>query len=249
MISVNALVQEAAEFCSMTGDGEAVDGTTAASYLNLLNRAVAKLNNDSYFSTTQDMVDSSCAAHLIFKKLVPGETAPDGMYVVDMEPPEAIVGVSRKVGIRYLELDPSTPQAMSATNSMTLPCFYTYGTTFETDPNGETRLVGDLWLNGTAVCDIRVFLNRRLPQFKLTDSIPLSPIYHDAILYTLAFMACRKYKLADYKEDAREEMNSALAIIDRNTLNNRALENSTAFADSYDRPFYDGMAGNGLAIG
>ena len=75
MISVNALVQEAAEFCSMTGDGEAVGGTTAASFLNLLNRAVAKLNNDSYFSTTQDMVDSFCASHLIFKKLVPGETA------------------------------------------------------------------------------------------------------------------------------------------------------------------------------
>lgn len=249
MISVNALVQEAAEFCSMTGDGETAGGTTAASYLNLLNRAVAKLNNDSYFSTTQDMVDSTCAAHLIFKKLQEGESIPDGMYVVDMEPPEAIVGVSRKVGIRYLELDPSTPQAMSATNSMTLPCFYTYGVSSEIGPDGEDRLVGDLWLNGTAVCDIRVFLNRRLPQFKLTDSIPLSPIYHDAILYTLAYMACKKYKLADYKEDAREEMNSALAIIDRNTLNNRALENSTAFADSYDRPFYDGMAGNGLAIG
>lgn len=249
MISVNALIQEAAEFTSMTGDGEAVEGNVAASYLNLLNRALAKLNDDSYFSTTQDMVDSPCASHLIFKKLQEGESIPDGMYVVDMEPPEAIVGVSRKVGIRYLELDPSTPQAMSATNSMTLPCFYTYGVSSEIGPDGEDRLVGDLWLNGTAVCDIRVFLNRRLPQFKLTDSIPLSPIYHDAILYTLAYMACKKYKLADYKEDAREEMNSALAIIDRNTLNNRALENSTAFADSYDRPFYDGMAGNGLAIG
>ena len=249
MLNVNALIQEAAELCSMTGDAEAVDGNTAASYLNLLNRALTKLNDDSYFSSYQDMVDSPCASHLIFKKLQEGESAPDGMYVVDMEPPEVIVGVSRKVGIRYLELDPSTPQAMSATNSMTLPCFYTYGVYSEIGPDGEDRLVGDLWLNGTAVCDIRVFLNRRIPELKLTDNIPLSPIYHDAILYTLAYMACKKYKLADYKEDIREEMNSALAIIDRNTLNNRALENSTAFADSYDRPFYDGMAGNGLAIG
>lgn len=249
MLNVNALVQEAAELCSMTGDGEAVDGNTAASYLNLLNRALAKLNNDSYFSSYQDMVDSPCASHLIFKKLQEGESVPDGQYVIDMEPPEAIVGVSRKLGIRYLKLEPSEPQAMSATNNMTLPTFYTYGVSSEIGPDGEDRLVGDLWLNGSSFCEIRVFLNRRIPELKLTDNIPLSPIYHDAILYTLAYMACKKYKLADYKEDIREEMNGALAIIDRNTLNNRAMENGSMFMDSYDRPYYDGMAGAGLTIG
>ena len=248
MLNVNALVQEAAELCSMVGDGEALDGSTAASYLALLNRVIAKLNNDSYFSSCQDMVDVAGAGHIYFKQLIENEQIPDNVTIVNMEPPEALVGVSRKVGIRYLQLDASEPTAMSATNSMTLPTFYTYGVNFEKDPNGKPRLVGDLWLNGSGFSELRVFLNRRLPEFKLTDTIPVSPIYHDAILYSLAYAACQKYKLDDYKQEIRDEKNAALAIIDRNTLNNRAMENDTRLCYGYDRAYYDGKAGVGLVL-
>lgn len=247
MLNVNALVQEAAELCSMTGDGEALDGTYAASYLNLLNRVIAKLNNDSYFSSCFDVVEAGCAGALYFKTLEDNEDIGD-ITVVNMEPPESIVGVSRKVGIRYLQLQPSNPQNIDAVLNMTLPCFYTYDTNYEVTPSGKTRLVGKLSFDGHAYSTIKVFMNRRFPEFKLTDNIPVSPIYHDAILYSLAYAACVKYHLDDYKKDILDEKNSALAIIDRNTLNNRAMENGTVMCDSYDRAYYDGLAGNGLVL-
>lgn len=248
MISVNALVQEAAEECSMVGDQEPLDGSTAASFLKLLNRVMAQLNNDSYFSSCQDMVDVEGSSHIFFKQLAQGEAVPDGVTVVDMEPPESLVGVSRKVGIRFLQLEPGEPSALSAMTSMALPTHYTYGVTSEPDGQGGIRLVGDLWLDGQARSCLRIFMNRRIPELKLTDSIPMSPIYHDAILYSLAYAACIKYKLKDYLDDIRDEKNAALAVIDRNTLNNRAMENGTNLYSSYDQPYYDGLAGNGLQI-
>ena len=67
-------------------------------------------------------------------------------------------------------------------------------------------------------------------------------------LYSLAEAACLKYKLFDYLGEIRDLKNSALAMIDRNTLNNRMMENGTRLASSWDRAYYDGLAGDGLAI-
>lgn len=248
MLNVNALCQEAAELCLMVGDGEALDGTTAASYLALLNRVIAKLNNDSYFSSCLDTVTANAAGAIYFRKLEDNEDIPKGVTVINMEPPEAVVGVSRLVGIRWLQLDASNPQDMQAVTNMTLPSIYCYEVFDEIAPSGNMRLVGKLSLNGHGRADIKVFLNRRFPEFKLTDTIPVSPIYHDAILYSLAYAACQKYKLDDYRQEIRDEKNAALAVIDRNTLNNRAMENGTRLCSSYDQAFHDGMAGNGLQL-
>lgn len=245
MLYTNSLIQEAAELCSMTGDGEAVDGTTAASYLNLLNRVLHRLNNDSYFSSCLDTVVCNASGEIQFKKLEPDEVVPDGVTVINMEPPEAVVGVSRKVGIRWLELYGSNPQDMAAVTSMTLPTHYCYQILTDTPNN---RLVGKLTLNGIGRADIKVFLNRRIGDLQLTDAIPLSPIYHDAILYSLAEAACIKYKLSDYLQEIRDQKNAALAMIDRNTLNNRMMENGTRGLSSWDKAYYDGLAGNGLVI-
>ena len=111
MLAVNSIIQEALELTSMVGDGEAADGTLAASALGLLNRVIARLNNDNYFSSTQDYADIGAAGKIYFKKLEEGETFEsfDGSACVDMEPPESIAGVSRKLGIRWLQLLPSNP--------------------------------------------------------------------------------------------------------------------------------------------
>ena len=251
MLSVNALIQEAAELCAMTGLGETVDGTLAASCLNLLNRTIAKLNNDNYFSSCLETVNINAAGEVQFKELEEGEVVPDDEYVFNMDPPEAIVGVSRKVGFRWLELYGSNPQDMAAVNSMTLPSHYCYQVFTETTPHDHTphnRLVGKLSLNGSGRADLKIFINRRIPKLKLTDSIPVSPLYHDAILYSLAEMMCIQFKLTDYQPEINREKNAALAMIDRNTLNNRMMENGTRLSSSWDRAYYDGLAGDGLAI-
>ena len=235
----------------MTGLGETVDGTLAASCLNLLNRTIAKLNNDNYFSSCLETVDINAAGEVQFKVLEEGEVVPAGEYVINMDPPEAIVGVSRKLGIRWLQLYGSNPQDMAAVNSMTMPSHYCYQLFTETTPHDHTphnRLVGKLSLNGSGRADLKIFMNRRIPELKLTDAIPVSPLYHDAILYSLAEMACIKYKLTDYQPEINREKNAALAMIDRNTLNNRTMENGTRLSTSWDRAYYDGLAGYGLAI-
>lgn len=245
MLAVNSLVQEALELTSMVGDGEAADGTLAASALALLNRVIARLNNDNYFSSTLDYRDIDAAGEICFHKLEAGEDPVKGD--VDMDPPEAIDGVSRLLGIRWVELIASNPQDMMARKSYSLADSYSYGVTDEVAPSGETRLVGRLILNGVANGKFRVFINRRLPNYELTDTMAISPLYHDAILYSLAVAICDKYKLYDYKPDLERQKGAALAVIDRNTLNNRVIENGYG-AGSYMDSYYNGLGGNGFHL-
>ena len=250
MLAVNSIIQEALELTSMVGDGEAADGTLAASALGLLNRVIARLNNDNYFSSTHDYADIGAAGKIYFKKLEEGEIfeSSDGSACVDMEPPESIVGVSRKLGIRWYQLLPSNPRDQMAMTSWSLPTTYSYGFRFEKAPSGKDRMVGEVLLNGKAYSQIRVFMNHRLPKYSITDNMAISPLYHDAILYSLAVAICEKYKLKDYQPDMERQKDAALAVIDVNTLNNRALNSGLVNQGSYMDPYFNGLGGNGLSL-
>ena len=250
MLAVNTMIQEALELTSMVGDGEAADGTLAASALGLLNRVIARLNNDNYFSSTQEYRDVGAGGKIYFKKLEEGETfnSSDGSACINMEPPESVEGVSRKLGIRWLQLLPSNPRDQMAMNSWSLPTTYSYGFKFETAPSGKDRMVGELLLNGNAHALIRVFMNHRLPQYSITDNMAISPLYHDAILYSLAVAICEKYKLYDYKGEMERQQSIALSIIDRNTLNNRAMNSGLVSQESYMDAYANGLGGNGLTL-
>ena len=250
MLAVNSIIQEALELTSMVGDGEAADGTLAASALGLLNRVIARLNNDNYFSSTQDYADIGASGKIYFKKLEEGETfeRSDGSACVDMEPPESIAGVSRKLGIRWNQLLPSNPRDQMAMTSWSLPTTYSYGFRFEKAPSGKDRMVGEVLLNGKAYSQIRVFMNHRLPKYSITDNMAISPLYHDAILYSLAVAICEKYKLKDYQPDMERQKDAALAVIDVNTLNNRALNSGLVNQASYMDSYFNGLGGNGLSL-
>lgn len=250
MLAVNSIIQEALELTSMVGDGEAADGTLAASALGLLNRVIARLNNDNYFSSTQDYADIGAGGKIYFKKLEEGEIfeSSDGSACVDMEPPESIVGVSRKLGIRWIQLLPSNPRDQMAMTSWSLPTTYSYGFRFEKAPSGKDRMVGEVLLNGKAYSQIRVFMNHRLPKYSITDNMAISPLYHDAILYSLAVAICEKYKLKDYQPDMERQKDAALAVIDVNTLNNRALNSGLVNQESYMDSYFNGLGGNGLSL-
>lgn len=250
MLAVNSMIQEALELTSMVGDGEAADGTLAASALGLLNRVIARLNNDNYFSSTQDYRDVGAGGKVYFKKLEDGETfeSADGSACIDMEPPEAIEGVSRKLGIRWLQLLPSNPRDQMAMTSWSLPTTYSYGFKFEKAPSGNDRMVGEVLLNGNAHSLVRIFMNHRLPKYSITDNMAISPLYHDAILYSLAVAICEKYKLKDYQPEMERQKSIALSVIDRNTLNNRALNSGLVNQESYMDSYFNGLGGNGLSL-
>ena len=243
-MTVNELIQSACEDVNLVSDGEAVPGDIASSAEGLLNRAVAMLNQDSYLSCTVKEYDRVSAGSVFFRKLEEGEEQQPNC--IDSEPPDSVHGVSRKVGIRWLRLTPASPQDLAASNTLSLPQLYSYSLDTETAPSGNKRVVGVLKLNGSNPVVMKVFVNSRLPQYRLGDTIYLSDLYHDLILYALEVRLCKKYKLYSYLDQAEKDLNDAKDSIDRNTLVNRPLTNFDNGANGYMDDYYNGLGGVGL---
>ena len=286
-MTVNELIQTAAEDLSQVGDGETLDGETAASYEGLLNRAITMLNQDGYMSVTVKEYDVNAAGYVIFRKLEENETLP--AHSIDVNPPDSVQGVARKVGIRWMKLngaEPQTlaacntfslpqlysyslsdevapgggrrvvgilklngaePQTLAACNTFSLPQLYSYSLSDEEAPSGERRVIGILKLNGSAPVDLKIFVNSSLPKYRLGDTIYLSDLYHDLILYALEVKACKKYKLYSYLEQAEKDLADAKDMIDRNTLQNRPMTNiDDGCCGGYMDDFYNGLGGVGF---
>lgn len=243
-MTVNELIQTAAEDLSQVGDGETMDGELAASYEGLLNRAIAMLNQDGYMSVTVKEHDVSAAGAVVFRKLENGEAAQPGS--VDCEPPDSVQGVARKVGIRWMRLQGAEPQTLAACRTFSLPQLYSYSMEDESAPGGGRRVIGVLRLNGSSPVELKIFVNSALPRYRLGDSIYLSDLYHDLILYALEVKACKKYKLYSYLEQAERDLAEAKDLIDRNTLQNRPMTTIDDGCGGYMDDFYNGMSGAGL---
>lgn len=244
-MTVNELIQTAAEDLSQVGDGETLDGETAASYEGLLNRAITMLNQDGYMSVTVKEYDVNAAGSVIFRKLEEGETLP--AHSIDVNPPDSVQGVARKVGIRWMKLNGAEPQTLAACNTFSLPQLYSYSLSDEAAPGGGRRVIGILKLNGSAPVDLKIFVNSSLPKYRLGDTIYLSDLYHDLILYALEVKACKKYKLYSYLEQAEKDLADAKDMIDRNTLQNRPMTNiDDGCCGGYMDDFYNGLGGVGF---
>lgn len=223
--SINDLIQTAAEDLNQVGDGEPVSGELAASYEGLVNRAIAELNADSYISLTVGYKEIMAAGSVFFKELEPGESPSN---TINMYPPDTISGVSRKVGLRFVPLRGFDAQTLDRANTFSLPTIWNYGTTFETAPSGKTRPVGVLRLNGTSPVELRIYLNSTLPRYRLGDTIYLSNLYYNLILYATELKAIDKYKLFSYSASAERGFAKATKLIDTNTANNRPLGTESA---------------------
>jgi len=241
--AVNKLIQEAAEDLSLVDDGDPVSGDLASSCEGLLNRAIADLNRDSYISLTVGHRDIVAAGSVYYKKLEEGEALPPN--TVDVEPPDTIQGVSRKIGIRYMRLLPSNPEEMDRAITYTFPQMWSYGVVFETAPSGAQRRVGKVYLNGSYPTDLRIYENASLPEYRLGDMIYLSPLYYNLILYTLELKMIQKYKLYSYKAECKENLAGAMKGIDTNTAANRPM-NSDGILENYGQPAADLLAGAGF---
>jgi hypothetical protein len=243
MFSVNTLIQEAAEDLSQVGDGEPVSPELAASCEALLNRAIADLNADNYISLTVKSHDLCAAGDVFFRKLEEGEALPPNS--VDQEPPDAIQGVSRQVGIRWFELRGCNREQMDTANTYSLPQLWCYGVETEAAPSGSTRRVGHLYLNGSAPTQLRIYENSALPEYRLGDTIYLSPLYRGLVLYALEQKMADKYKLYSYADRVDLNLTKAMKAIDTNTANNRPLVNG-AGAPDYMTGYYNLIGGVGF---
>jgi hypothetical protein len=243
MLAVNTLIQEACEDLSRVGDGETVPPDLAASCEGLLNRAITSLNSDSYISLTVNTRDLVANGEIVFRKLEEGEALP--LNTIDMDPPDNVTGVSRKIGNRYVPLTPSNPQALDRSITYSLPTQWYYGVDFETAPSGNTRRVGKISMNGNTPVDLRVYLNSQLPKYRLGDMIYLSELYHDLILYALEERMVAKYKLYSYSEQVERDLAGAMRAIDNSHAENRPVVNE-GLVDPFTSPAADLLAGRGF---
>ncbi len=208
---MNDLVQEACEDLNLTGIGEAVEGRLAAAAEGCVNRAIAQLNGDGYMSLTKHVYDTMAAGPLHFRKLEAGESKSN---TVDIEPPDAVEAVARKVGLRWMRLRPTSREVLDRTLTYSYPTGWSYGVDMETAPSGAPRQVGILYLNGNYPAELRVYVNSQLPKYKLGETIYLSGLYRNLILYATEMKLVELNKLKSYEARVQVNLNGAMKMID-----------------------------------
>lgn len=214
---INDLIQEACEDVSLTGIGTAVSGRYAAAAEGCVNRAIAQLNGDGYMSLTYNCYDLVAAGKVFFRQLEPGEQKPN---TVNVAPPDSIENVARKVGIRYMRLRPTSRDQLDSTQTFSYPTAWTYGEETEEAPSGATRRVGILYTNGTAPADLRIYVHSQLPKYRLGDTIYLSALYRNLILYATEMKLVELFKLKSYEDQVQKNLNGAMKMINTKHANN-----------------------------
>lgn len=247
MIAVNQLIQNAYESIGMVGLGEAAgeygDGNMPVVAVNELNRLISQLNNEGYLAMTQKWVDCPNASTVYFRKLITGE-ANDGA-TVDMEAPEKVVSVARKIGYRYCPLNNSNLVQMSQKNPYSTAMSWTYGTEIE-DVGTEKRVVGILRLDGSPRNIVRVWYNSKIPLYKLDDTIYLSDLYHELLMSGLSYRLANYFELSPEKKASLDsDFLAAKTLIKRNNATQR-MQQCAALGTSWQDAYYNGLNGVGM---
>jgi hypothetical protein len=137
-------------------------------------------------------------------------------------------------------------QFMDRPNTYSYPYLYCYGVDSEIAPSGNERQVGIVYLNGTYPSELRMYVNSQLPHYKLGDTIYLSSLYYNLVLYSTEQKLIEKYKLYSYRDGVDLELTKAQKAVDTNTANNRPDSNDSYEVGSYLDPYYNMMGGVGL---
>lgn len=245
MISVNELIQDAYKALVLTGLGESTDGDMSAVGENELNRLISTLNSQGFLALAQKFHDLPSCNRVVFKKLEPGETAtPD---TVDMEPPEKVESVARKIGDRFAPLASCDLVQISARNRMSLSTSWNYSREFEpVEGTDKYREVGVIRFDGRNPYGVRVFYNSKLPTYTQYDNIYLSDLYNELLFTGLKYRLACYYDLSDAKKaDCENEFRAAKRLIKRNNVTQRMLQAGTV-EGGYDDNFWNGMGGVGF---
>lgn len=247
MIAVNELIQDAYKALVLTGLGESTDGDMSTVGENELNRLISTLNSQGFLALAQKFHDLPSCNRVVFKKLQPGETAaPD---TVDMEPPEKVEAVARKIGDRFAPLASCDLVQISARNRMSLSTSWNYSREFEqvqVDGQDIEREVGLVRFDGRNPYGVRVFFNSKLPRYTQYDNIYLSDLYNELLFTGLKYRLACFYELSDSKKaDCESEFRAAKRLIKRNNVTQRMLQCGSV-EGGYDDSFWNGMGGVGF---
>lgn len=288
MITVNALINQAFQRCSLIGDGQVASGTQAMNALFDLQSLISELNGQNLVLSDVETVNvASNGVIRIMEELPEGweevaELPPassqlvgkvrkcgDKVYGCSAIPgtynfqwverpdikwpnllikplPDRVITLSRKLGIRYIQLFPGERQLLDAKTKMGLPTFFTCETQLEKHKVENIEYNYEVFIIETdsiQPLEYRVTYLKTLPQYKLNDKLYFSEKILSILEDGLCAKLCLRYKLLDVKAMFDEEFANAVRLLKRVNQSNRPMTYE-GVGGSYLDNFYNGFAPN-----
>lgn len=289
MITVNALINQCFQRCSLIGDGQSCSGTQAMQGLNDLMCLIAELNGQNLILSDVETVNcfKSGGKIRIMEKL------PEGWYELDSLPSDLtnynpgcvlkvgnefrtvivegqikhtvpmngfdkwpdliieplidrVVTLSRKLGVRYVQLFPAERQLLDSKTKMGLPTFYACETQLEkikvidTEYNYEVFIIDT---DSVQPIEYRITYLKKIPEYKLNDRLYFSEKIISILEDGICSKLCLRYKLLDVKPIFDEEFANGVRLLKRTNNANRPMTYE-GFGGSYLDNFYNGFAPN-----
>lgn len=288
MITVNALINQAFQRCSLVGDGQAATGTQAMNALFDLQSLIAELNGQNLVLSDVETVNvasngvirimeelpegweevtelPAASSQLVGKvrkcgDKVYGCQAVPGTYTFEwverpdikwpdllIKPlPDRVITLSRKLGVRYIQLFPGERQVLDAKTKMGLPTFFTCETQLEKHKVENIEYNYEVFIIETdsiQSLEYRVTYLKTLPQYKLNDKLYFSEKILSILEDGLCAKLCLRYKLLDVKAMFDEEFANAVRLLKRVNQSNRPMTYE-GIGGSYLDNYYNGFAPN-----
>ena len=285
MITVNNLINQAFQRCSLVGDGQTATGTQAMAALNDLESIIAELNGQNLILSDVETANvfksgkikimeelpegweevdelPAASAQLVGKvrkygNRVYGCEAVPGTYTFewnerkDIEWPDLIikplinrvVTLSRKLGLRYIQLFPAEKQVLDSHTKLSLPTFFTCETHLETvkvENVSYTYEVFEIETDSVQPLEYRITYLKGIPQYKINDRLYFSERIISILEDGLCAKLCLRYKLTDIKPLFDEEFANAVRLLKRANQSNRPMTYEN-IGGSYLDSYYDGL--------
>ena len=288
MITVNALINQAFQRCSLVGDGQAATGTQAMNALFDLQSLIAELNGQNLIlSDVETSNVTSNGTIRVWNKL------PDGWAEVSVLPtpsaalvtkvykcdnkiyacvnipgtytfewverpdikwpdllinplPDRVITLSRKLGVRYIQLFPAERQILDAKTKMGLPTFFTCETQLENYKVGNADYNIEVFIIETdsiQSLEYRLTYLKTIPHYELNDKLYFSEKILSILEDGLCAKLCLRYKLLDVKAMFEEEFANAVRLLKRVNQSNRPMTYE-GIGGSYLDNYYNGFAPN-----
>lgn len=288
MITVNALINQAFQRCSLVGDGQAATGTQAMNALFDLQSLIAELNSQNLILSDVETVNVASNGVIRIMEELPegweevtelpapsslfagkvrkcgdkvyGCVAIPGTYTFEwierpdikwpdllIKPlPDRVVTLSRKLGVRYIQLFPGERQILDAKTKMGLPTFFTCETQIEKHKVENIEYNYEVFIIETdsiQPLEYRITYLKTLPQYKLNDKLYFSEKILSILEDGLCAKLCLRYKLLDVKAMFDEEFANAVRLLKRVNQSNRPMTYE-GIGGSYLDNYYNGFAPN-----
>jgi hypothetical protein len=288
MITVNALINQAFQRCSLVGDGQAATGTQAMNALFDLQSLIAELNGQNLILSDVETVNVAsngvirimeelpegweevdelpeASAQLVGKvrkcgNKVYGCSAIPGTYNFQwverpdikwpdllIKPlPDRVVTLSRKLGIRYIQLFPGERQLLDAKTKMGLPTFFACETQLEKHKVENVEYNYEVFIIETdsiQSLEYRITYLKTIPQYKLNDKLYFSEKILSILEDGLCAKLCLRYKMLEVKAIFDEEFANAVRLLKRINQSNRPMTYE-GIGGSYLDSYYNGFAPN-----